>query len=97
MIKYKKIYADAFGYIQGEYVSSELSPNRGVDIHHIVGREERIENLIAVTREEHLKYGEVKSAYVFLLTKHMNFLEDNGVKFDYKWFEEQINKYSIYA
>ena len=75
---------------------SEISGNKGVDIHHIVNRENRIENLMLLTREEHIKYGEIKNKMTFLLKTHREFLENNGVKFSYKWFEEQINKYSIY-
>jgi hypothetical protein len=96
MKNHTKVYIKALGYNDTDYMPSELSGSKGVDIHHIIDRVDRIENLILLTRDEHLEYGEIKSKMVFLLESHMRFLEDNGVIFSYEWFNEQITKYSIY-
>ena len=56
MIKYKKVYCEAFGYCEGDYIPSEISSSPSVDLHHIDGRvgdKDVPENLIALTREEH--------------------------------------------
>jgi len=68
---YKKVYCTFFGYrmTNDEWIPSEVSNTRAIDIHHIVpkqmggkltflrdGKEfgiDSIENLIALTREEH--------------------------------------------
>lgn len=97
MKKHTKIYMNSLGYDISDFIPSEISGKRAVDIHHIIGRgkcgEDRIENLIGLTREEHIDLGDKKQYMVKLLTKHRLFLDDNGVSFDNKWFEEQINKY----
>ena len=96
MRKHTQIYIKALGYHVTDFMPSELTGLKGVDLHHIVNRDNRIENLMLLTREEHQRLGEIKSKMVYLLEAHLKFLEDNGVKFSYDWFDEQINKYSIY-
>jgi len=96
MKAHTKLYINSLGYDITDFMPCEISGNKGVDIHHIVNRENRIENLMLLTRELHAKHGEIKSDMVYLLETHRNFLDINGVKFDNNWFEEQINKYSIY-
>lgn len=93
MKTHTKLYIDKLGYNLTDYMPSEISGRKGVDIHHIINRENRIENLMLLTREEHLDHGEIKKSMVFLLETHRNFLNDNGVVFDNKWFEFNINKY----
>lgn len=95
------LYMAAFGYGDSDFIPSELSGQKASDTHHIICRgsggtktEDRIENLMALTREEHLEYGDKKQHMVFLFRKHLSFLLVNGVKFDMKWIEEQIEKYS---
>lgn len=95
MKPHTKIYIDALGYHISDFMPSEISGKKGVDVHHIVNRENRIENLMLLTREEHAAYGEIKSKMVYLLEKHRDFLSVNGVKFDNKWFDRHINKYKI--
>ena len=97
MKKHTKIYMDALGYDISDFMPSELTGAKGVDIHHIVNRENRIENLMLLTRQEHIAFGEIKTKMVYLLENHRLFLDVNGVPFDNSWFEEQIKKYSIYA
>lgn len=98
MQKHTKIYIKSLGYHLADFMPCEVTGRKGVDIHHIVNRENRIENLMLLTREAHLENGEIKDKMVFLLEKHRKFLIDNGVKFDNSWFEFHINKYkSLYA
>jgi len=57
MKRHVKTYLNHFGYGEQDFIPSELSGKRGVDIHHLVfrshGGSDDIENLIALTREEH--------------------------------------------
>jgi len=93
MKKHTKIYMDALGYDTCDFMPCEITGSRGVDIHHIVNRENRIENLMLLTRVKHVELGEIKSKMAFLLTEHRLFLQVNGVKFNNDWFDEHINKY----
>jgi len=88
-----KIYLKELGYDTCDFMPCEITGSRGVDIHHIVNRENRIENLMLLTRVKHIELGEIKSKMTYLLETHRDFLEVNGVKFDNNWFEEYINKY----
>ena len=95
MKKHTTIYIKSLGYDLCDFMPCEITGQKGVDIHHIVDRENRIENLMLLTREKHAELGEIKSKMVYLLETHRNFLEVNGVKFDNHWFEEHINKYRV--
>ena len=102
MEPHTKIYMDALGYDITDFIPSEISGTIATDIHHIdckgmggnpLKDKDRIENLQAVTREEHLKYGDKKKYMKFLYSKHFQFLDANGVKFDAKWLIDKINSY----
>jgi hypothetical protein len=100
MQKHTKIYLTAFGFDltdNNSFVPSEISGSRGVDLHHIIGRgkkgEDRIENLICLTRQEHIDYGDKKEFMVYLLKTHRTYLQDNRIDFCNEWFEEKINYY----
>ncbi len=82
-MKYKKIYFDYFGYKEGDTVISEMSGKPADDIHHINARgmggskdKDVIENLMALTREEHIKYGDKKQYKEMLNKIHENFLKN---------------------
>jgi hypothetical protein len=97
---YMALYMAKFGYGNTDFIPSELSGSRAVDVHHIEARsmggtktEDRIENLIALTREEHLEYGDKKQFMEYLYRKHMEFMSANGVKFDRAWIQKQIEKW----
>lgn len=79
---------EAFGYGMTDFIPSELSGRRANDVHHIfckgmggdpTGSKDVIENLMALTREEHEKYGDKAQFIDFLLERHYNFMEKNGV------------------
>lgn len=79
MKKYIKTYCDFFGYVEGEFIPSELSGSFSQDIHHIKKRsqlgKDNIENLIALTREEHNEAHGGKYTQEFLQEKHNLFME----------------------
>ena len=106
MQDYIKIYFKANGYDEGDtYFPSEISGSNSVDVNHIDCKgmggnpnkeKDRIENLIGLTREEHIKYGDYKKYKSFLFWKHKKFMIRNGVKFDEEYIDAKINKYSHY-
>jgi hypothetical protein len=96
MKPHTKIYMNALGYDTCDFMPCEITGSRGVDIHHIFNRENRIENLMLLTRVKHVEFGEIKSKMVYLLETHRDFLIINGVRFDNNWFEELIKKYKEY-
>lgn len=84
MVKYKKVYCDYFGYGEDDYIPSEISGSPAVDIHHILckgmgGSKEMdyIENLIALTREEHLFFGDKKQHIAYLKEVHFAFMNQH--------------------
>tara|TARA_R110002072_G_scaffold133633_2_gene274172 strand:- start:782 stop:1078 length:297 start_codon:yes stop_codon:yes gene_type:complete len=97
MKKHTKIYMAALGYDETDFMPCEITGCKGVDIHHIVNRDNRIENLMLLTREKHVELGEIKSKMAQLLINHRLFLQNNGVKFNNNWFEEQLDKYIWHA
>ena len=100
MQKHTKIYFKYLGYAPGDFIACEISGQPAIDIHHLIGRgrggTDRIENLMALTRELHIKYGDKKQYMRQLLRTHRQFLHDNGVKFDHNYFNELIKKYEDY-
>jgi hypothetical protein len=87
MRKHTKIYFDYFGYTGQEYICCEVCGARAVDIHHIFARgmggakeADRIDNLMAVDRECHVKYGDKKQHIEFLIEKHQEFIDSYGKK-----------------
>jgi len=71
MKKYLKTYLDYFGYIPGDFIPSEYSGKKAVDIHHISAKgmggsktKDNIENLIALTRDEHDRAHLKKKPYI---------------------------------
>lgn len=96
MKKHTQVYFDAFGLDKSDpttYVPSEISEEKAVDLHHIVNREDRIENLMALTREEHTVYGD-KTEYMALLLKiHRRRLQLANIPFCNKWFGFYIKRY----
>ena len=94
MRKHTSIYLKALKYdISEPFIPSELSGSKAVDLHHIVNRENRIENLMALTRQEHIDHGEIKSSMKYLLINHKNFLDLNNVKYDVNWFNKYLEIY----
>lgn len=77
MKNHTKVYLKYFGFSMDEFIPCELCNGRAVDIHHIECRgmgsskeKDNIENLMAVCRECHLKYGDKKQYIDYLKEIH---------------------------
>ena len=97
MKNHTKIYLNAFNYDVCDFISSEISGKKAVDIHHIISRgrggKDEIENLMALTRDEHIKYGDKNQYIYFLLEIHENYLIKNNISFDKNKIEMLKLKY----
>jgi 5-methylcytosine-specific restriction endonuclease McrA len=90
MKPHTKIYLDFFDYKIPEDVSCEICGRPAVDIHHIEARQmggnpsgdkDRIENLMALCRQDHDEYGDVPGEVREMLKKvHLKYMEYNGQK-----------------
>ena len=85
MKNHTKVYMKYFGYDESDFIPSEISGLPAVDINHINCRgmggskeKDNIENLIAVTREEHEEYGDKKEFIEFLQDIHNKFMKTHG-------------------
>ena len=70
-------YFNHFGYDISDFIPCEVCGKTAVDIHHIEARgiggskeADKIDNLMALCREDHLKYGDKKQYKEFLKDKH---------------------------
>lgn len=77
MKKHTKIYLSYFGYDQSDFIGCEVCGKQANDIHHINCRGmggtkevENIDNLMALCRECHIKYGDKKQYKEFLQNIH---------------------------
>lgn len=84
MKKHVRIYMKYFGYGIDDIIPSEISGLPANDIHHINRRgmggsnnKDNIENLMALTREEHIEYGDKKKYKELLREIHLNFMQNN--------------------
>jgi len=80
---HKEIYWAYFGYQGGDFIPCEVCGAESVDVHHIDSRgmggdpqrrKDVIENLQALCRECHIKYGDKESFMGMLITIHNNTL-----------------------
>lgn len=76
-----------FGYDESDFIPSEISGKKAIDINHIHCKgmggsklKDNIENLIALTREEHEKYGDKTQYLNFLQNIHNQFMKNHGRK-----------------
>lgn len=73
-----QIYLDYFGINEEDpFIPCEICGNRAVDIHHIESRgmggnkkKDDIENLMALCREDHIQYGDIKELIPTLQELH---------------------------
>jgi 5-methylcytosine-specific restriction endonuclease McrA len=70
-------YLNHFGYDISDFIPCEVCGKTAVDIHHIEARgiggskeADNIENLMALCREDHIKFGDKKQYKEFLKEKH---------------------------
>ena len=81
MQKHTKVYLQYFNFALEEFIGCEVCEGRAVDIHHIERRGmggttkvEEIDNLMALCRHCHVKYGDIKQHKEFLLGKHKEYM-----------------------
>ena len=82
MKKHTKIYMDFFSYFGDEFIPCEMCGKKAVDIHHIEPRQaggskvkDTIENLMAVCRKCHIKYGDKEQYKNLLHERHKQKIE----------------------
>lgn len=85
MRTYIKVYFRHFGYDESDFINCEICSSRAVDIHHINARGmggskqlDRIDNLMALCRICHVKYGDKKQYVDFLKQKHQEVLKKHS-------------------
>lgn len=83
MKKHTAIYMKYFGYGIEDFIPCEICGKKAVDIHHIEARgmggnpngdKDVIENLMAVCRECHVSYGDIKEVILYLVKIHKLFM-----------------------
>ena len=77
MKKHTMTYLNHFGYDISDFIPCEVCGKTAVDIHHIEARgiggskeADAIDNLMALCREDHIKFGDKKQYKEFLKEKH---------------------------
>ena len=77
MKKHTMTYLNHFGYDISDFIPCEVCGKKAIDIHHLEARgmggtktKDVIENLQALCRECHIKYGDKKQYKQFLKEKH---------------------------
>jgi len=84
MKSHTKIYLDYLGYDISDFIPCEICSSKAVDIHHIEARgsggsisKNNIENLMALCRICHIKYGDKKQYKEMLILAHQKKLNGN--------------------
>ena len=84
MRKHTKIYLKFFNYIADDFIPCEVCSSRAVDIHHIDARgmggsnKDDINNLMAVCRNCHIKYGDKKKYKEWLQQIHNDKIKEQA-------------------
>ena len=83
MKPYTKLYLNHFGYDVSSFIPCEICGKKAVDIHHLENRKmggskdkDYIENLMALCREDHIKYGDKKQFKEYLKEIHNKVLQN---------------------
>lgn len=89
MKKHTQVYLNYFSYGEQDFIPSEISGLRAKDIHHIDARgmggdkggdKDVIENLMALTRQEHDKYGDKEQYLDWLKQIHLEFMKNKDMR-----------------
>lgn len=81
MKKHTKLYLNTLGYGTSDFIPCEICEAKAVDIHHIDARgmggsdKDNIDNLMALCRNCHIKYGDKKQYKDMLRREHKRVLE----------------------
>lgn len=85
MKKHVKVYLDHFGYGIEDFIPCEMCGQKAVDIHHIEARgmggtktKDKIENLQALCRHCHMKFGDIQLYIDLLKETHNKILNGKG-------------------
>jgi predicted restriction endonuclease len=86
MKRHTKIYMNHFGYDISSFIECEICGREAVDIHHIEARgmggsktKDVIENLMALCREHHIRYGDKIQYKSFLRGVHKIKLKNHEI------------------
>ena len=92
MKKHTKLYMSYFGYDKSDFIPCEVCGTQANDIHHIECRgmggtkeADTIDNLMAVCRECHVKYGDKKEHKEFLKEVHNDKKQRGSYKEGWKY------------
>lgn len=89
MKKHTQIYLEAFGYTVADFIPCEVCSAQAIDIHHIKargmggdpqGKKDVIENLQALCRLCHEKFGDAPGSMERLKFIHECKMEEHGVR-----------------
>jgi hypothetical protein len=90
MKPYTKTYLEYFNYSLEDFIPCEVCGRKAVDLHHIRARGmggsknlDHIENIMALDRECHIKFGDKKKYMDFLRDTHEEFM-NKSVNSHYK-------------
>lgn len=96
---YRYVYMDYFGFIEEDYIPCEISGQRAVDIHHIEARgmggskeKDVIDNLMALTRDLHERFGDIKELIEPLQIIHKHYMKTMRPYFNHIPSREEIQK-----
>lgn len=85
MRKHTKIYLEYFNFDECDYIPCEICSSPAQDIHHIEARgmggsklKDNIENLQAVCRACHIRYGDKKQHMEMLIETHLKYMDRYG-------------------
>ena len=85
MKKHVKLYLSFFGYDNSSFIACEVCGKQAHDIHHIEARgmggsklADHIDNLQALCRECHMKFGDIKQYKEFLKEVHNDYKYRRG-------------------
>ena len=100
MTSYGKVFLEAFGLDETDFIPCSICQKQSVDFHHIISRSRfreglnMIENVLPVCRKCHQDFGEVNDYIPMLLKIQKKTLEINKIPFNKRFFNHFINKYS---
>ena len=77
MKKYEKIYLEYFGYGEQDFVPDEINGTTAADIHHLKGRGDNIENLMALSRDHHIEAHNHNLTVFDLKAIHLEFMKQH--------------------